>query len=151
MISDHDSIKIIRHLRKYPKARLLDISRDSGIPLVETYDKYYALKNSGIIRHTFIFNFDSLDLFSHSFIAIEFLIPDPKALQNQEIIGFLRDCKNVNTLSLTDTGLFMEVMFSSTRHYEIFLDSLRRFDIKGLDEYLVTEQISAEKFIPEGY
>jgi hypothetical protein len=145
---DFVSEKIISCLRMHPKWRLIDISSHTKIPLVEIYERYYQLRNADLIKHKVIFNIERLEL-TRSLVVIEFKYPDPLLHPNKQLIEFLKNCPFVNSLSLTERGLLADVIFLTTALYDLFIDAVRRYEIKELSEYMITEQLCAEKFIPD--
>ena len=106
------------------------------------------LKTQGIIINTLLFDFDKISNFIHVIIVLELKQTDDIIINNKNLMAFLNSCINVNNLSLTERGFFLDAVFQSMIEYERFIRVIKDFELLGLAAYFILERISQEKFCP---
>jgi DNA-binding Lrp family transcriptional regulator len=141
--------KLLKILRNDARARFLKISRMTNIPLEDIYEIYNEMVDSSMIRSSSLIDFKMLDFGIRAFIVIDFAADSLFEFSpgNNALIEFLDSCPYVNSLSRTDHGIMMDVVFDSESNYESFITILKKFEISGLREFFVEREIIREKFM----
>jgi hypothetical protein len=79
------------------------------------------------------------------FMHLFLLITLKNELFDRSLWYFLRICVNVRNASLSESSILVELVFFTEYDYDSFLSKIRSFDIRGLDEYFIREEIFRER------
>lgn len=137
--------EIISHLRKDARSSLAAISHDIKMPISTIYDKINKLhKNNVIKKYTALINFSDLGFHHHNKLI---LIVEKK--QKQELLGFLKNKRCINSISEVNSGheFIIEVLHENLKQYIEFKEELLEcFNFFDLKEYQVINEIEREMF-----
>jgi DNA-binding Lrp family transcriptional regulator len=141
---------ILRTLRRNSRQRIIDISKKNNIPIINVFEGYHRLKSSIIIKNCSLIRYTHTVFKYRFFIVIEFKhyinsINDT-SMSEEMLIDFLNMHKNTNTVSLTEHGLLLDVIFSNLDSYTQFITRIKEFDILSISAHQVYEDVCVEKF-----
>ncbi len=133
--------KALKHLRSDARKSFSNISRETGIPVTTVFDHYQKFRKHKVItKHTSFIDFRKLGFFFRSFVFI-------KARNKEEILSYLRDHENVNSVFSIDKYDYMvDAVFPGIKEFYLFLDDLRDFGILKLEVHDVVEHMKKEEF-----
>ncbi|MBW2967263.1 Lrp/AsnC family transcriptional regulator [Candidatus Woesearchaeota archaeon] len=135
---------ILSYLRSNARQRLTSISRRTHIPVTTIYDNVRKYEKHFIIKHASIIDFRKLGFTAKTKVALK--VNGPK----QEVIGFLQDHPNVNSLYRTDSefDILAELVFRELRDVDAFIENLKsRFSIDKSVVLNITDDIKREDFM----
>lgn len=143
MINKKD-LKILVELRKNGRAKLTDISKNTGIPISTIYDRLQNKPSGYIKKHACLVNFDRLGFNTRAQICIKCNKNSKKELKE-----FLSIHQNVNSLHKINNGydFMIEAVFRNIKDMEEFKENIEeQYSIKSSQVYYIIEDIIRENF-----
>jgi DNA-binding Lrp family transcriptional regulator len=143
---DKKELTIMAHLRENARQKLTEISRKTGIPISTIYDKLQR-KNSVILRHTSLINFEKLGYNTRASIVIKAAPKDRVALRT-----FMMKDHRINSLFRINNGydFLAEGIFTSIKDAEDYFDTLeKKFSIEKRDAYFIVGDVKREAFMSD--
>jgi len=135
---------ILSYLRKNARQRLTSISRRTHIPVTTIYDNVRKYEKRFIIKHASLLDFRKIGFNAKTNIALK--VNGSRA----ELLGYLQDHPNVNSLYRTDSefDVMAELVFRELRDVDEFIDALKdRFDIAKSLVLNITDDLKREEFM----
>ncbi len=134
-------LEILKQLRKNSRKNMVDISRETAIPLSTVFDKLYAIEETYIKKFVALVDFSKLGYNLKTLVTV-------KAKKPEELKGFLKEHKNVNSVFRLkgECDFLIEGIFSSIKQMDSFIDKLREFS-KEIKLYHVIDELMKEGFM----
>ncbi len=146
MINKEQAV-LLAHLRKSGRAKLTNISRDTGIAVSSLFEKLKGPLSSHIKRFTCI-----LDNSETGFNSRATIILKVDKDQKEEMCQYLARHQNVNSLFRINNGFdfLLDVIFRQMANLEEFIEELeRKFKVKHRDVYFIISEVKEERFLSE--
>ena len=135
-------LEIIKHLRTNSRYPLIQISKNTGIPLSTVFDRIKQNEKNTITKHTSLVDFNKLGFG----IRVITLFQTTKA---EEMCDYFCKHDSINTMYKINGqyNIFMDAIFGTMSEYLKFVDETKEFDIQGKTENFVVETMSYENFL----
>ena len=138
-------LMILKHLRKDGRAKLVDIAKDTQIPISTIFD--YVRKENGKLIKKFatILDFTRMGYNTRAHIVLRI-----NKDHREKMREYLCDNQNVNSIYKINNGydFLIEGVFREVKDLEEFLDKLEeRFEIKQKNVYYIIDDIKREEFM----
>lgn len=144
MVNIND-LTLLAYLRQNSRAHLMDISRESRIPVSTLHDRLMEKAGSSILRHTCIVDFSAVGFAVKAHVLFKINKND-----KDNVHKFLMKSFNVNNLYKINNGydFIAEFVFRSISEMEGFFDSLdQKFSIKSKEVHYIISDLKREAFL----
>jgi Lrp/AsnC family transcriptional regulator, regulator for asnA, asnC and gidA len=149
VISDKD-LAILSHLRRDARTKVTNIAQMMDMPATTVYEKIRTHKKKGIVtKHVSLLDFSKLGYNATAYISVS-----PNQKNTSELLEYLANNDNVNSLFLTNSGdgLLFEVIFENMLRLQEFIDHLNEnYHTKVQKIWKVAEEYKRENFLTKEF
>tara|TARA_Y100000310_G_scaffold345727_1_gene468892 strand:+ start:3098 stop:3526 length:429 start_codon:yes stop_codon:yes gene_type:complete len=133
---------ILKHLRANARKPMVDIAKDTGIPVSTIFEKLKRNDQKVIKKFTTILDFPKLGYNIRKKILINTLEPE-------RLINFLSDHENINSIYKADNGfnLILDCIFKQMDAFYDFKSQLQTQPYKDIKILDITEEVKREEFM----
>ena len=140
MVNKKDA-SILSELRKNSRQTLVNISKNTKIPVSTVYDRIKLNEKDTIKKHTSILDFPKLgyNIRAHIIISAE---------EKKDLEEFLLKNNNVNSaFKLSNYAFSIDCIFKYMSEMEEFIELLEQFKITSKNIYLISDELKREEFL----
>jgi DNA-binding Lrp family transcriptional regulator len=137
--------KLFSALRENARFSLMELSRQTGIPVSTVYERLRQHKNTVISKYTVLLNFRNLGYGVRLFFIIK-----AKKNKKEKLKQHLLALSCVNTLHRVNHGndFLGEALFKDISQGEAFLEELEEnYETKRQETYYILETLKQERFM----
>jgi len=141
MISNRD-IQILTHLRTNARKSLVDISKETEIPISTIFDKLKTHEGDIIKKFTAILNFPKLGYHIRKKLII-------KTNDRGKLVEFLLNHKNINSVFKVNNGydFVADCIFKEMQEWYDFKSQLEKHNIEDSKILDITTELRREDFL----
>lgn len=134
---------IFNCLRNNSRQKLMDISKNTNIPVSTIFDTLKRL-NDSINKYTIIPNYSKLGFNTRALIILE-----PENSEKEKMINYLTNINTINSIFNVDgNGFFIDVILKDNKQLSNFIKDLeKKFKINNFKIHLVLDEMKHEDFI----
>ena len=136
MLQPKDRV-IIEELREAGRSKLIDISKQTDIPVSTLHDRLTKLLDEDQVRIVALLNYRAIRMPLHSWVLLD---ANDRAQARKELLKH----PNINTLLHVNNGadFACEAVFRGFREYHLFLEELQK--LGSIKSHPVIEEICKE-------
>ncbi len=132
---------ILACLRRNARASLAQISRETGIPVSTVFDRIKRIERKYLIKHTSILDLQALGKALRVNIIFSSQLP--------KVEHYLFSSPKVNSVYRTDSGFFVEGIFSNMAELQDFYNDLDSLGAKDRKEFHILDELKREEFLTD--
>lgn len=139
---DETGIMILSHLRSDARKSLVEVAKETGIPVSTVYDKVRKYEKSIIKKHSSIIDFQKIGYN----IRVMMLV---KLKKDEEFRKLANSHSSINSVfKLNEHSMYLiDCIFMYMGEMEDFLAHLEKCDVEEKDMHFISEEVVRENFL----
>lgn len=140
MLTEKEAV-LLKHLRANSRKSLVQISKESNIPVSTLFDTLKKLEHSVVVRHVSLVDFAKLGYG----VRVNFAVGSKN---KKEIRDFLLNHPSVNSISSLIGGqdFYFECIFKNLKEMTEFKQELDKYELHNFYETFIVEELKKEGF-----